>query len=143
MTILGLDLGTKTIGVAKADNEIMIATGLTTLKRTYPGADMEMLTEIISSHNIDQIVMGLPLYMDGGLGEWGYKVKEFAGLLEEETGIEVVLWDERFSTVAAEKALLEANLSRKKRKKVINKQAAVLILQSYLDYRRKQDEQNI
>jgi putative Holliday junction resolvase len=72
--------------------------------------------------------------MDGSLGDWGLKVKMFANKLEKSSGIEVVLWDERLTTIAAERVLLEADMSRRKRKKVINTQAAVIILQNYLDY---------
>ena len=135
MKIIGLDVGSKTIGVAVSDVFGWTAQGLTTIywnENNLPSADKE-LKEIIDEHEIGKAIIGLPKNMNGTIGERGEATQKFAKRFEKKFGIPYVLWDERLSTVAAERTLLEADVSRKKRKKVIDKMAAVFILQGYLD----------
>ncbi|NPV27740.1 MAG: Holliday junction resolvase RuvX [Firmicutes bacterium] len=137
MRIMGLDLGSKTIGVAISDPLGWTAQGLTTLTRTAePGNDLERLKELIIQHQVEQVVVGLPRNMDGSYGPQAEKARQFAAELAEECQLPVTLWDERLSTVAAERALLAGDVSRRKRRQVIDKMAAVLILQNYLDRQR-------
>ena len=134
--ILGLDVGTKTIGVALSDALGWTAQGLTTLKINTPQGDygIDQVVEIARANDVDTIVVGLPKNMNNSIGESGERSQHFAKLLALElTDVKIPLWDERLSTVAAERSLLEADLSRKKRKAVIDKMAAVFILQGYLD----------
>lgn len=134
--ILGLDVGTKTIGVALSDALGWTAQGLTTLKINTPQGDygIDQVVEIARANDVDTIVVGLPKNMNNSIGESGERSQYFAKLLALElTDVKITLWDERLSTVAAERSLLEADLSRKKRKAVIDKMAAVFILQGYLD----------
>ncbi|MGO1922382.1 MAG: Holliday junction resolvase RuvX [Jeotgalicoccus sp.] len=134
--ILGLDLGTKTIGVALSDALGWTAQGLTTLKINTPAGDygIDQVVEIAKTNDVDTIVVGLPKNMNNSIGESGERSQYFVELLALElTDVKITLWDERLSTVAAERSLIEADLSRKKRKAVIDKMAAVFILQGYLD----------
>lgn len=138
MRILGLDVGSKTIGIAISDALQLTAQGITTLswnEHDMSSADME-LGNIIEQYEISKIVVGLPKHMDGSIGERGEFSQHYAKRLQRKFKIPVELLDERLSTVAATKTLLEADVSRKKRKKVIDKMAAVLILQNYLDLHR-------
>jgi|SRR5699024_928970 len=135
MRALGLDVGSKTIGVAVSDALRLTAQGLTTIAWTehdMSSADEE-LAHIISKHEVSEIAVGLPKHMNGSIGERGELSQIYAKRLERTFNIPVRLVDERLSTVAAERALLEADVSRQKRRKVIDKMAAVMILQSYLD----------
>lgn|SRR5699024_6745233 len=135
MRIIGLDVGSKTIGVAVSDAFGWTAQGLTTLKwseRDITSADID-LKKIITEHEIGKAVIGLPKNMNGTIGERGEASKTYATHIEKIHQIPTVLWDERLTTVAAERVLLEADMSRKKRKQVIDKMAAVMILQGYLD----------
>ncbi|WP_010098957.1 Holliday junction resolvase RuvX [Ornithinibacillus scapharcae] len=135
MRILGLDVGSKTIGVAISDELGWTAQGITTIKwdeTDIKSADSE-LKQIIDEHNIEKVIIGLPKNMNGTIGERGEASKRYAEYLEEVFHVETVLWDERLTTMAAERVLLEADVSRKKRKKVIDKMAAMMILQGYLD----------
>jgi putative Holliday junction resolvase len=135
MKIIGLDVGSKTIGVAVSDALGWTAQGLTTIKWNeddFTSAEPE-LTRIITEHEIGKAIIGLPKNMNGTIGERGLFSEEYAKYIEEKYDIPVVLWDERLTTVAAERVLLEADMSRSKRKKVIDKMAAVMILQGYLD----------
>ena len=136
MRIMGLDVGEKTIGVAISDALGWTAQGLETIKRTSLKEDIVKLKEIISRWEVSRIVIGLPKNMNGSMGPQGEKVIEFAKQLKEKTSVDVVLWDERLTTVAAERLLIEADVSRAKRKKVIDKLAATYILQGYLDRKR-------
>lgn len=131
MRIMGLDLGDRTIGVALSDELGFTAQAFNVIKRS--ATELEELSKIIEDYEVEKIVLGLPKNMNGTLGPRAEKSKEFASLLEETFSLPVKLWDERLSTVAAERALLEADLSRAKRKKIIDKMAAVHILQGYLD----------
>lgn len=133
MRLMGLDVGDKTIGVAVSDLLGITAQGVETIKRTGNKVAINRLRELISEKNITKLVVGLPKNMNGTLGPQGQKVLSFVDKIKEKIDIEVVLWDERLTTVAAEKMLISADVSRKKRKKVIDKIAAVYILQGYLD----------
>ncbi|HVP77926.1 MAG TPA: Holliday junction resolvase RuvX [Thermodesulfobacteriota bacterium] len=137
MRIMGLDVGTRTIGIAVSDELRLTAQGLKTLKRKSMEDDLREIATIIRQFQIDTIVVGLPKNMDGTLGKQAQNVISWMDVLKHQTKLPVVPWDERLSTVGANKVLLEADLSRKKRKKVIDKLAAVLILQGYLDQGRR------
>jgi putative holliday junction resolvase len=135
MRILGLDVGTKTIGVAISDELGWTAQGLETLKRVpnQIKQDLIHLQTFITEYNVEEIVVGLPKNMNGSIGPSGEMCQQFADTLHEHFNLPVILWDERLTTVAAEKMLISADISRKKRKQVIDKMAAVLILKGYLD----------
>jgi putative Holliday junction resolvase len=141
MRIMGLDVGTHTIGVAISDELGITAQGLKTVKRRSLEADFEEISSIIDHFEISKIVVGLPKNMDGTLGKQAEKIFRWIRDLKDRTHLPVVTWDERLSTVGASKVLLEADLSRRKRKKVIDKLAAVLILQVYLDQRRERNNE--
>jgi len=134
MRILALDVGDKTIGVAVSDELLFTAQGVGVIKRTSPARDFAQLAEIVGQYTPSQVVVGLPKNMNGSIGSRGELIQGFAAELAEAfPQVEVKLWDERLSTVAAEKALIAADVSRAKRRKVIDKMAAVFILQGYLD----------
>ncbi|MBT8412325.1 MAG: Holliday junction resolvase RuvX [Octadecabacter sp.] len=131
--LAGLDLGTKTIGVAVSDSLQTIASPLETIKRTKFQLDAARLLEIIAHRNLAGIVLGLPRNMDGSEGPRAQSTRAFARNLERLTPLPITFWDERLSTVAAERALLEADTSRKRRAEVIDHVAAGVILQGLLD----------
>ncbi|MDO6655956.1 Holliday junction resolvase RuvX [Anaerobacillus sp. 1_MG-2023] len=135
MKTLGLDVGTKTIGVALSDAMGWTAQGLETVKRNPEAQDVipDRLMEIINGNDVSKIVVGLPKNMNGSIGPSGEACQAFGELIQTTTNIPVDMWDERLTTVAAERMLISADVSRKKRKKVIDKMAAVMILQGYLD----------
>ena len=133
MRILGLDVGSKTIGVAISDPLGQTAQGITTIKRQSFTKDVEAIKKIYDEYGVDKIVVGLPKNMNGTIGETGEMVQDLCQRIKNEFSPEIVLWDERLTTVAAERAMLEADLSRKKRKKIVDKIAATYILQGYLD----------
>ena len=139
---MGLDVGTRTIGVAISDALGITAQGLKTLKRKSIEEDLREIAIIIHQFEIERIVVGLPKNMDGTLGKQAEIVLEWIKVLKDKVHVSVETWDERLSTVGASKVLLEADLSRRKRKKVIDKLAAVLILQGYLDNRSRIDYEN-
>jgi putative holliday junction resolvase len=135
MRIMGLDVGTKTIGIAVSDMMGWTAQGIETIK-----VDMEIgqkgikrLQELIKEYEVEKLVVGLPKNMNGSVGPRGEACQQFADELQEITKLPVILWDERLSTMAAERVLISADVSRKKRKKVIDKMAAGMILQGFLD----------
>lgn len=130
--ILGIDFGEKRLGLAISDASRMLATPLAVYERKDLKSDLEFLSDLISQYQIAEIVLGLPLNMDGSLGEKAQQVLEFKGLLEEHVKLPVSTFDERLTTAEAERVLLEANLSRRKRKTTRDALAAVLILQGYL-----------
>ena len=136
---MGLDVGSHTIGMAISDELGLTAQGLKTLKRKSMEDDLREIAAIIGQFEINKIVVGLPINMDGTLGEQAENALRWVEVLKDQTQLPVVTWDERLSTVGAKKVLLEADLSRRKRKKVIDKLAAVLILQGYLDQRARAD----
>ncbi|MEJ5216765.1 Holliday junction resolvase RuvX [Cognatishimia sp. D5M38] len=131
--MMGLDLGTKTIGVAVSDGMQSVATPLETVKRKKFTQDAERLLQIIAERNIGAVVLGLPLNMDGTEGPRAQSTRAFARNLEKLITIPITFWDERLSTVAAERALLEGDTSRKRRSEVIDHVAASYILQGVLD----------
>jgi len=133
MRIMGLDIGSHTIGIAISDELGMTAQGLNTIRRKLMEEDLKEITKVIDQYQIEKIVVGLPKNMDGTLGKQAEMVFQWIKASKEKIRLPMVTWDERLSTVGASKILLEADLSRKKRKKVIDKLAAVLILQGYLD----------
>ena len=135
MRYIGLDLGSVTCGVAISDPLGMIARTYETVRFAPDDYDscLNRVLQIIDTEQPEKIVVGLPRHMNGDIGERGEICIEFRNVLEEETGKEVILWDERLTTAAAERILIQADVSRKKRKKVIDQMAAVQILQSYLD----------
>ncbi|MBO5587674.1 MAG: Holliday junction resolvase RuvX [Acidaminococcaceae bacterium] len=136
MRIMALDLGTRTIGVAVSDVTGLIANGIETIRRTSPERDFSTLEQLVAQWEIGEIVLGYPKNMNGTIGERAKVSEQFAEELKNRfPGISVVLWDERLSTVAAERVLIDADLQRKKRRKVIDMMAAVVILQNYLDSR--------
>ncbi len=139
MRKIGLDVGDKTVGIAISDELGLTATGITTLDRVGIRKDTTKVMEYIKNYECDTVVVGLPLNLNGSDSIQTEKVREFKTMLENKlrssgmANIPVVFQDERFTTLQAEKVLIEADVSRNKRKKVIDKQAAVLILQGYLD----------
>lgn len=142
--MLGLDVGDRRIGVSYADGLGLTAQGLETFERKGLEYDLRYMSGLIANRGVKTLVVGLPRNMDGTEGPQSQKVREFIGQvlsrLENYTAPEVVWWDERLTTVAAHRIMLEGDLSRKKRKGKVDKIAAVLILQGYLDrlaYRRK------
>lgn len=135
---MALDVGDRTIGIAVSDPLFIMAEGHSTIFRESIEKDLESLKKIIISENIIKIVVGLPKNMNNTIGPQGGKVLTFVEdlknyLLENDFDIEIVMQDERLTTVSAERILIEGNMSRKKRKKVIDKVAATYILQGYLD----------
>ncbi|MEG0797618.1 MAG: Holliday junction resolvase RuvX [Acidaminococcaceae bacterium] len=134
MRSMALDLGTKTIGIAISDTMEMIARGVETIRRRTLVKDFQRLSELIKENEITTIVVGYPKNMNGSIGEKALSCASFAELVKADfPAVEVVLWDERLSTVAAERVLIDADLRREKRRKVIDMMAAVVILQNYLD----------
>lgn len=133
MRILGLDVGDKTIGVAISDPLGFTAQGITTINRRNNEYDINELIKICKEYGVETIICGLPKNMNGTLGEQSQKVLDFCNLLKDNMSIPIKMWDERLTTAAANRAMLEANLSRAKRKKIVDKIAATYILQGYLD----------
>ena len=134
MRILGLDVGDKTIGVAASDALLITAQGIEVIQRKGIKRDMERLTQLVQEYEADTIVIGLPKNMNGTIGPRGEATQQVADDIEQAIpNVRIKLWDERLSTVAAEKSLIAADVSRAKRKLVIDKMAAVFILQGYLD----------
>ena len=131
--LMALDVGTKTIGIAISDTTRMVASGLETLQRVKFGVDAAHLVARAATHQIAGVVIGLPVNLDGSNGPRVQSTKAFASNLGQKLGLPMLLWDERWSTVAAERSLLEADASRKRRKEVIDKVAAVIILQGALE----------
>ena len=131
--LLGLDLGTKTIGVALSDRLLSVASPLETIKRKKFGVDAARLLEIAQNREAGGIILGLPRNMDGSEGPRCQSTRAFARNLEKLTDLPITYWDERLSTVAAERALLEADATRKRRAEVIDNVAASYILQGALD----------
>ena len=131
--LLGLDLGTKTIGLALSDTSLSVATPHETIQRKKFTHDVKLLMEEIEKHDVSALVIGLPLNLDGSEGPRAQATRAFVRNLAKHTDVPVVYWDERLSTVAAERTLLEADASRKRRAEVIDKMAAAFILQGALD----------
>lgn len=138
MRFMGLDVGNKTIGVALSDPLGWTAQGLEVIRRAGLEKDLNRLQEIIKEYSVEKAVIGLPKNMNGTLGPQAEIVLEFIKEFEKSTGLPVVTWDERLTTVAAQRMLIEADVSRAKRKQVIDKMAAVFILQTYLESGQKE-----
>lgn len=131
--VAGLDLGTKTIGVAVSDGLRAVASPLTTIRREKFTLDAQALLKIVADRDIQGLILGLPMNMDGSEGPRCQSTRAFARNLEKLTPLPIGFWDERLSTVAAERAMLEADMSRKRRAEVIDHVAAGFILQGALD----------
>lgn len=143
--IMGLDVGDKTIGVAMSDGLLITAQGRTTIRRESIKKDLDQLIDFIVEDKVNKIVVGLPKNMNNTVGPQAEKTLDFAKKLQKKIKysdrldnreIEVIMWDERLTSIAAERSMLEADLSRQKRKKIIDKLAAQYILQGYLDSQR-------
>ena len=139
MRILGLDVGNKTVGVAVSDPLGVIATGVTTIERVGIRKDTGKVIDYIKEYGCDTVVMGLPLSLDGSDSVQTQNVRDFRTMLENKlkssgplSKVKIEWQDERYSTVEAEEVLIEANMSREDRKKIIDRQAAIVILQRYL-----------
>lgn len=142
MRKLGLDFGDKRIGVAISDALGITAQGKGYISRTDLKKDLEVIKEYIKKYSIDEIIVGMPRNMDGSYGPRAKKTQEFVNFLNNNLKISIKTWDERLSSKEAERVLIKADMSRKKRKEVIDKMAASLILDSYLkaNNRRNKDE---
>ncbi|GIP24939.1 putative pre-16S rRNA nuclease [Paenibacillus sp. J23TS9] len=137
MRILGLDYGDRKIGVAVSDLFGWTAQGLEVVERRRDGAEMQRIADLVREYEVEELVVGLPKNMNGSIGPRGEICIDFADKLKEMLELPVHLWDERLTTVSAERTLIEADVSRKKRKQVVDKMAASLILQNYLDSKTK------
>ena len=133
MRIMSLDVGSRTIGIACSDALLMTAQGIETIRRTSLEKDFNRLQELIAEYEVHELVVGMPKNMNGTKGERAEKTEEFVEKMKEVIDLPVSYWDERLSTVMAERQLIAADVSRKKRKSVSDKMAAVVILQGYLD----------
>jgi putative Holliday junction resolvase len=134
--LLGLDIGSKTIGVAVSDSGFQIASPVETIARTRFTADAAALARIVATYAAGGLVLGLPVNMDGSEGPRCQSVRQFARNLLEKIDLPLTFWDERLSTSAVTRTLLEADMSRKRRGEVVDKMAAAYILQGALDYLR-------
>ena len=136
MRIMGLDYGTKTVGVAVSDGLSLTAQGVETIERKEENKlrrTLARIEELVKEYGVEKIVLGFPKHMNNDIGERAEKTMEFRDMLLRRTGLEVELCDERLTTVAAERVLMESKVRRENRKKYIDKIAAVFILQGYLD----------
>lgn len=133
--VLGIDLGEKRLGLAISDESRILASPLTVYERRELAKDIKFLSDLVARHHVAEIVLGLPLNMNGSLGPKAEQALEFKKLLEERLKLPVHTFDERLTTIEAERVLLQADMSRRKRKQRRDALAAVLILQSYLNWR--------
>ena len=144
MRIMGLDFGSKTVGVAVSDSLLLTAQGVEIIRRKDENKLRQTLArieELIVEYEVEEIVLGLPKNMNATEGERVVLTNEFKDKLERRTGLPVVRWDERLTTVAADKAMMEAGIRRENRKDYVDMIAATLILQGYLDWRGRQEQQ--
>jgi putative Holliday junction resolvase len=141
MRYLGLDVGDKRIGVALSDETGTLASGLTTYERRGPRKDVKAIVALAREHGAAEVVVGLPRKLDGSIGPQAQKVLAFMDDLRPSVRVPVVPWDERFTSVVAQQALIEGRVARKERKSVVDKVSATLILQNYLDYRKMADSE--
>lgn len=144
MRIMGLDFGSKTVGVAVSDVLKLTAQGVEIVRRKSPGKlrqTLARLLALIAEYEVDEIVLGYPKHMNNTEGERCARTKEFKELLERRSGLPVVLWDERLTTVEADRTMAEGGIRRENRKEYVDMLAAVFILQGYLDFRALQQEQ--
>ena len=136
MRIMGLDFGSKTVGVAVSDALFITAQGIEIVRREQENKlrrTLARIEELVKEYEVEKIVLGLPKNMDGSCGERVEKTMEFKAMLERRTELEVIMWDERLTTVAADRLMMEANVRREDRKKYVDSIAATFILQGYLD----------
>ena len=136
MRVMGLDYGSKTVGVAISDPLGLTAQGIETIERKEENKlrrTCARIEALIREYEVEKIVLGLPKHMNNDIGERAEKTLEFRDMLTRRTGLEVIMWDERLTTVEAERTLIESSVRREDRKKYIDKIAAVFILQGYLD----------
>ena len=133
MRIMGLDVGEKRIGIAISDPMGWTAQGHSVLQRSELEADLKQIQQICQDYEVEKIIVGLPLNMDGSIGAKALEIQEFGTAVKNRLTVAVEYWDERLSTRSAERILIEADVSRRRRKQVIDKMAAVNILQAYLD----------
>jgi putative pre-16S rRNA nuclease len=138
MRIMGLDIGTKNIGLAVSDEMMLIAQGRGRVQRTSDHKAVREIKAIVEDEDVKKIIVGLPINMDGSEGERARDSRKFAERIRKEAGVMVELWDERLSTKEAEDIMIAADVSRAKRKKVIDTLAAQIILQGYLDSRERE-----
>ena len=137
MRIMGLDFGSKTVGVAVSDPLGITAQGVEIVRRKSPNKLRQTLAridELVREYDVEELVLGYPKNMNGTEGDRCEKTKEFKELLEKRTGLPVALWDERLTTVAADRAMMETGIRRENRKEYVDEIAAIFILQGYLDY---------
>jgi putative Holliday junction resolvase len=142
MRIMGLDFGSKTVGVAVSDELLLTAQALEIIRRKSEDKLRQTcarIEELIEEYQVDKIVLGLPRNMNNSEGERVEKTKAFQDMISRRTGLEVVLWDERLTTVAADHTMMEAGIRREHRKEYVDKIAAAFILQGYLDYLKNQE----
>lgn len=142
MRIMGLDFGSKTVGVAISDALLITAQGIEIIERKEENKlrrTLARIEELIVEYDVEEIVLGLPKNMNDSLGVRAGLSMEFKDKLERRTGLPVVMWDERLTTVAADKAMMEAGIRREHRKEHVDKLAACFILQGYLDYRKNKE----
>lgn len=139
--ILGVDYGAVRIGLALSDPTGFLAQSLEVVKRTSDSQAVERILEIARAHGVDELVVGLPLHMNGSVGDKAEGAKAFAEALRLKLNLPVDMFDERLTTVAAQRVLLEADVSRKKRKQVVDAVAATVLLQTYLDFRNRNRNQ--
>ncbi|HZG56404.1 Holliday junction resolvase RuvX [Paenibacillus sp.] len=133
MRLMGIDYGERQIGVAVSDELFLTAQGVTTLRNSGDVRVLNDIAKLATEYGVTELVVGLPKNMNGTIGPKGELAESFAKELGAVTGLPVRLWDERLTTMAANRTLLEADVSRKKRKAVVDKMAAMLILQNYMD----------
>jgi putative Holliday junction resolvase len=138
--LLGIDLGTKTIGLALSDVERRIATPFETIRRTKFTRDAESLRRIVETHGVGGFVIGMPFNMDGSEGPRVQATRSFMKLIGPLLGLPIVPWDERLSTAAVTRSLIEADTSRRRRAEVVDRAAAAYILQGYIDWSRRHGE---
>ena len=144
MRKMGLDFGSKTVGVAVSDPLQITAQGVEIVRRKSENKLRQTLArieELIVEYEVDELVLGFPKNMNDTLGERAEKTQEFKDMLERRTGLSVQLWDERLTTVAADKAMMEAGIRREERKEHVDRIAAVFILQGYLDYLKNKESE--
>lgn len=137
MRILGLDYGTKTVGVAVSDELLITAQGVEIVRRKAPSKLRQTLArieELVNEYKVEKIVLGYPKNMNNTEGERCERTREFKEMLERRMGLEVILWDERLTTVSADNAMMEMGIRRENRKEYVDEIAAIFILQGYLDF---------
>ena len=145
MRIMGLDFGSKTVGVAVSDPLLLTAQGVEIIRRKEENKlrrTLARIEELIEEYEVGELVLGLPKHMNGSEGVRVELTEEFRDMLERRTGLPVVMWDERLTTVSADRTMMEAGIRREHRKEYVDKLAAVFILQGYLDRKRFDEDRN-